>query len=118
MPVLVGAASRRGGEYEVADGSRIPNEGEKTFEAHAEGGAVRLIKAQVCGVNKPLLSVRKIVEAGNRVVFGPRGAHIEDCSTGETLELQSVGGMYVLKIWVKNHELDAVFEGRTETKST
>ena len=55
-----------------------------------------------------MLSVRKIVEAGNRVIFGPRGAHIEDCATGETLELQSVGGMYVLKIWVKNHELDAV----------
>ena len=102
VPVVEGPASRRGVEYEVADGSRIPNEGEKQFEAHTQGGAVRTIRAQVCCVNKPLLSVRKIVEAGNRVEFGPGGAYIEDMETGQKMALHENQGMYTLKAWVRN----------------
>ena len=97
-----GAASKRGVEYEVADGTRIRNEGEKTFDAHTEGGAVRRITAQVCAVNKALLSVRKVVAAGNRVVFSPNEAYIEDLATGERMEMEEANGMYVLKAWVKN----------------
>ena len=53
-----------GAQYETADGSVIDNKGEKTFEAHTEDGAVSEITAQVCDVNKSLLSVSKIVEKG------------------------------------------------------
>ena len=60
------------------------------------------------GVSKPLLSVRRIVEAGNKVEFGPEGAYIEDLQSGERIALQSVGGMYVLKAWARNAE-DAGF---------
>ena len=74
-------------EYEVADGTRIRNEGEKTFDTHTVGGSVRKIPAQICGVNKPLLSVKKVVEAGNRVVFEKNGARIQDLATGEKMDL-------------------------------
>ena len=99
-----GAAYKRGVEYEVADGTRIANEGEKTFNAYTAGGAIRTITAQICGVNKPLLSVRKIVESGNRVVFEPNGSFIEDCQTKERMKLDVTGGMYMLKVWVKGNE--------------
>ena len=89
-------------EYEVADGTRIKNEGEKTLDADTEGGAVRRITAQVCAVNKALLSVRKVVAAGNRVVFSPNEAYIEDLATRERMEMEEANGMYVLKAWVKN----------------
>ena len=56
-----GAAYKRGVEYEVANGTRISNEGEKTFNAYTAGGAIRTITAQICDVNKPLLSVRKLL---------------------------------------------------------
>ena len=66
-----GAAYKRGVKYEVANGVRIPNMGEKKFQGVTEEGALRHITAQVCEVNKPLLSVSKVVVAGNRVVFDP-----------------------------------------------
>ncbi len=43
-----GAASRRGTEYEVANGVRIPNLGEKRFIAYTEEGSMRSLTAQVC----------------------------------------------------------------------
>ena len=64
-----GPASKRGVEYEVANGVRIPNLGEKKFEAVTEDGIERNITAQVCEVNKALLSVSKMAKSGHRVVF-------------------------------------------------
>ena len=61
--------SRKGVKYEVADGTLIPNVGEKRFVVEGEEGYERKMTAQVCDVNKALLSVSKMVKAGNKVVF-------------------------------------------------
>ena len=94
-------ASLRGVMYEVANGERIPNQGEKVFQGLTDGeGYVRGITAQVCEVNKPLLSVSKLVQAGNTVVFDSEGAYIEDKRSGERIWLKESGGMYMVKLWV------------------
>ena len=62
------------------------------------------MKAQVAGVNKSLLSVKRVLQAGNRVVFDNEacgGSYIEDTGTGERMKLEERGGMYMLKLWVK-----------------
>ena len=59
-----GTTSRRGVEYQVANGERIPNLGEKKFSAWTEEGVSRNIKAQVCAVSQALLSVKRLVEFG------------------------------------------------------
>ena len=94
-------ASRRGVVYEVANGETIPNLGEKHFVAESEEGAKRTITAQVADVSKGLLSVKKIVSAGNRVVFDTE-SYIEDKASGERMWLSETQGMYMLKMWVKN----------------
>ena len=67
-PVRPSAASLRGVEYEVANGMRIPNLGEQRLEGFTDGeGLLRSVTAQVCGVNKPLMSVCRLVQAGHRV---------------------------------------------------
>ncbi|MDA8582759.1 hypothetical protein N9L68_00970 [bacterium] len=96
-----GDAKKKGVQYEVADGTLIPNLGEKSFIAVDEGGALRRMKVQVCDVNKPLLSVRRVTQAGNRVVFEKDGGWIEDTSSGEKLWLKEKDGMYLLKLWVQ-----------------
>ena len=96
-----GDACRRGVQYEVASGELIDNLGEKKFVGHSEAGHQRGMTAQVCDVNKALLSVKRIVAAGNRVVFDPNGSYIEDTSTGDRLQLKEKGGMYMLKLWVQ-----------------
>jgi hypothetical protein len=100
-----GAASRRGTEYEVANGVRIPNLGEKRFVAYTEEGSMRSITAQVCEVNKPLLSVRKVMAGGSRVVFDEDGSYIESKATGERTWLKEQGGMFMLKMWVQRQPL-------------
>ena len=43
------------------------------------------MRAQVCAVNKALLSVSRMVQAGNRVVFDPNGSYVEDLHSGEKM---------------------------------
>jgi hypothetical protein len=101
VQVTDGEAKRRGVKYEVADGTLIPNMGEKNFVAIGETGVMRHMKLQVCDVNKSLLSVRRVTQAGNRVVFENGGGYIEDTETGEQMWMEEKEGMYVLKLWVR-----------------
>ena len=100
VAVQEGPASKRGVKYEVANGVRIPNLGEKKFSGSSEEGIERTLTAQVCDVNKALLSVRKVVAAGNRVVFDDDGSFIEDKRSGEKMWMQEANGMYMLKLWI------------------
>ena len=60
----------------------------------------RGITAQICDVNKGLLSVKKMARAGNRIVFDDDGSYIEDKKSGEKMWLKEKDGMYMLKLWV------------------
>ena len=96
-----GQAFKRGVKYEVANGEVIDNLGEKCFEGVLESGEVRGVTAQVCDVNKALMSVRKMVNAGNRVVFEPDGGYIENVTSGSRIAMTDKGGMYTIKMWVQ-----------------
>ena len=102
VKLLEGVAFKRGVKYEVANGIRIPNLGEKKFLGITEDGLAREITAQVCEVNKPLLSVSKIVSTGNKVVFDPNGSYIEDINTNERVWMKHQVGMWMVKLWAKN----------------
>ena len=94
-----GLAFRRGVEYEVANGVRIPNLGEKEFKGTTEEGITKTVTAQVCDVSQNLLSVRKAVEAGNKVVFDSEGSYIENKRDGSRMWLADKQGMYTVKLW-------------------
>ena len=103
-------ASRRGVQYEVANGQRFPNRGEKQIQGYTHlKGFARSVTAQVCDVKKPLMSVHKLVKAGHKVVFDEPGAYIEHKTTGERIWLQETGGMYMMKLWVRASGTDAGF---------
>ena len=99
--LYTGNMAKRGVEYEVADGSRIQNQGEKKFLGITEEESAVSITAQVCDVNKGLLSVGRMVELGQRVVFDKSGSYIQDCKTGEKMWMVEERGLYVLKLWVE-----------------
>ena len=65
-------------------------------------GINRKIKAQVCSVQQGLLSVKRMVDAGHRVVFASEGSYIEDRSTFERMHLKEKNGMFFLRLWTKN----------------
>ena len=87
-------------KYEVADGSHILHLGEKEFSAYTDSGSLRRLNTQVTGVNKALLSVPRIVKAGNRVVFDDDGSYIEHKKSGEWMPLEERGGVYTIKMWI------------------
>ena len=102
IDVQEGPAYKRGVNYEVANGIRIPNEGEKKFDGMTEEGIERMITAQVIAVNTAFLAVDKVVKAGTKVVFGDdEGSYIEDRRTGERIWMKEDGGMYSIRLWVR-----------------
>ena len=94
-------ASCRGVQYEVANGQRIPNLGEKVIagETDFEGRRTNFT-AQICEVSKPLMSVKRLVESGHSVHFDQEGGRITDQKTGKQIWLHEVNGMYHLRLWV------------------
>ena len=56
---------------------------------------------QVTNVTKALGSVGKICEAGNRIVFEPKGGYIENIETGGRTPLHKEGVVYKLRTWTK-----------------
>ena len=71
-----GAAHKSRVQHESADGGLLPNEGEKGFVGYDTDRRKRGVKVQLAGVTRPLMSVRRIVERGNSVVFPPQGAYV------------------------------------------
>ena len=74
--------------------------GQKTFSATTECGSVRKMTAKVTDVSKALLSVPKIVKAGNTVVFKEGDCFIEDNNTKHRIPVQERNGSYALKLWI------------------
>ena len=109
-----GYGSKTGVRYEVANGGRIDNLGEKKFMATSEEGISRTVTAQVCEVNKGLMSVHKLVSKGNRVVFAKEHSYIEDAKPGERMLLEERNGTWLLKVWTESSG-NEVFEGREQT---
>ena len=65
-----GFAARQSITYDVANGVRIANFGEKAFVGITGDGQEKQINAQVCEVNKALLRVSTAVYVGNVVYVG------------------------------------------------
>ena len=86
--------------FKLADGSRTPHMGEKAFKAFTDQGHVRHMVAAVTELDDALLSVSKVVKAGNRVVFDEGGSYIEHKASGEVTPLIEQRGLYKLKMWV------------------
>ena len=112
IDISEGAALKRGIHYECANGTQIPNLGERKFLGITEEQGRRAVTAQVCAVTKNLLSVNGMTKNGHRVVFDDEGSYIEDMMSGERSWLHEVNGMYMLKLWVsKKTYKEAGFSG-------
>ncbi len=101
IPIDSSEASLRGVAYEVANGQIIANKGEKNCIVQVAGGSAKLLSFQVCDVHKPLLSVSRLCEAGNAVVFHPVWSYIENLKTGERTTIEKKDGLYELKAWIR-----------------
>ena len=89
--------SRKGIGFVAANGTRMENYGgtQVKFEKDGERKAMNF---QVTDCKKPLASVAKIIEKGNRVVFDEEGSFILNKATGKKIKLERERGTFVMVV--------------------
>ena len=90
--------SRGGVKYVTANGSLMNNKGEKDVKVRTKEGHKCVMKMQVTDVQKPLMSVSRICDAGHHVVFLRDGGYIEHEKTGQRTEFARVDNVYCLNV--------------------
>jgi hypothetical protein len=89
--------SERGIGFVAANGSRMKNYG-GTQVKFEKDGKVRAMNFDVTDCKKPLASVAKIVDQGNKVVFDQGESYILNKQTGEKILLERERGTFVMLV--------------------
>ena len=99
IPIKESPGSRSGKCYISASGGRIPNLGEKVVRIRMQNGGVKTIKFQIADVSKTLISVLKLIAAGNEVILDddPR---IVNKRTGEVTKIRKQNGIFVIDLYI------------------
>ena len=118
IPVTETEESKAGRVFYAANGTTIPNMGEKLIGMKTQEGDTAWMKFQVTPVTKALGSVKTLCKVGNRVVFDDDGSYIENKLTKKITKIDDSDGTYKLKVWVPRRksaggEASAVGEGST-----
>ena len=100
--VMESPMQRAGGRYRAANGARIPNLGQQMVAFRTSEGRGCSLRFQVVGAERPLISVSQLAKTGHRVEFGASDGAIVHVQTGRRIKLQKVGGVYLLKMQVRD----------------
>ena len=86
-------------KYTAANGGQLYNEGEKkVYFKNVNDSTIAMAEFQCMEVKKPLASVARIVDKGNKVIFGSDESYILNIETGEKIVMQRERGNYVIEI--------------------
>ena len=99
-PVMPGAAAKAGVMYEIADGTSIPNIGEKMTAVINTNGTISLRERQVADVSCNLMAVRQEMRAKKTVVFDEDGSLTFNKLTGECVPIDDDGASFTVDEWI------------------
>ena len=103
----------RGHIYGSVGGKSIPNEGEQYIPLQTLDGWKAGQVYQVAEVRRPLCSMAKLCDSGNRVSFGRGGGIVQNMRNGHCTPFRREGSIYVMDFYV---DLDAPFRGPGERR--
>ena len=98
--IVDSVASRSGVYYTSASGGKIMNLGEQRVPVCLANGSKSIATFQVAEVSRPLMSVARLCEMGNRVLFGANGGVIMNMATGELTPFTKEEGVYTFEMWI------------------
>ena len=98
IPLQPCPGSQRGACFIAANGTRMENLGQKRVDFEAANGVKSKILFQVTDSRKPLASVSKIVDKGDRVVFAPDCSYIENVSSKRKIDMQLTNGTHAIDV--------------------
>jgi hypothetical protein len=85
-------------KYIMPNGEIVENDGEKHLKVKTTEGEKFIVRTQLTDVRKPLMSVSKVCDEGNRVIFEENGGFIENKKSGQRTKFQREGNVYVLEL--------------------
>ena len=98
IPIKESEGHKKGINYVAANGSKMPNLGEKSIKFNTRDGTNSGITFQITHARKPLASVSKIVQKGNCVTFSPNGSFIQNVRTGRKIDIEEANGTYFIDV--------------------
>ena len=97
----------------TANGGDMAHYGEKRITFKGNDDEVVGLTFQVTDVQKPLLAVRRLVERGNVVAFGPGkdDNYIYNTASGKTIPMEKKGGSFIIRAHFVKDLNEPVFTG-------
>jgi hypothetical protein len=85
-------------KYIMPNGEIVENDGEKHLKVKTAEGDKFIVRTQLTDVRKPLMSVSKVCDEGNTVVFKQNGGYIQNEKTGKKTSFSREGNIYALEM--------------------
>ena len=104
--------AKRGEEWTCAGGASIPKLGKMQVEFWTKEGTKKKMMIKAGRVNKTLIGVNRLNEAGFDVILSKNNPIMTSFKTGEIIPLRKSNGMYILDMWIqvpKDKPSDEVF---------
>ena len=99
--VTASLGSIKGVRFIFASGARIPNKRQQKVRFMTSEGTWATWIFQVAGVNKPLVSVSKLIADGWRVIFDDERSYLLHKATGHTIDLACERGIFTVDAFVE-----------------
>ena len=95
-------------KFVAANAEQIKDLGEKNIPFKTNEGIQRCITFRSANVVKPLMSMQKVVRAGNVVVLDEKNPHIRNTRDGTVIKLDAIGEN-TMDMWICLDETGPVF---------
>ena len=92
--------SKSGEGYIAANNSEIAHYGMRRLKGQSDTYRPMTMVAQVADVKSTLVSVHRLLEAGNRVHFEPKNSYVEHIKSGIRTDIVERNGAFEVGFWV------------------
>ena len=99
-PVQHSSEQDAGVVYTAANGDTMPNRGRKVVRVTTKEGQHKSMNMQITDVNRALMSVAKICDAGHTVIFTADGGYIRNTLTGDETAFRCENNVYRMQVRV------------------
>ena len=109
--------SLRGLHYVSASGNRLPNKGEQKVRFLTKDGTWASLMFQLAGINKPLVSVSRLIDEGWKVVFDDEESYMLHKKTNRKIVMERTRGVFSIEAFVEPESKEPVFSQPARAKT-
>ena len=111
VPVEESEMSSKGQGYTAANHGRIENKGQQVLNVMTNEGRQGKTCCQIGDVNRPLLSVSQIADAGNIVMMASFGGWVHNLYDGSWTKVRRHNNVYEMELWLTSDQANGKVQG-------